>query len=93
MASESSRKKPIPCIYAVPYTIEAGEPSRPYNMLGWTNIGGSQHTQNTGDYTEQTTNIETTHRNGKSKIQQETELFETSGGNPMGGRSINPKGT
>jgi hypothetical protein len=74
----------------MPYTIRTGEPSRPYNTLEWTNIGGSQHTQNTGAYTEQTTNMETTHRQGESKMQQETEPFETSGENPMEGGSINP---
>jgi hypothetical protein len=73
---------------------ETREPSRPYNTLEWTNIGGSQHTQNTGANTGQTTNMETTHRNGESKMQQETEPFETSGENPMGGGSINlTKGT
>jgi hypothetical protein len=48
-----------------------------------------------GAYTGQTTNMETTHRNGESKMLQETEPFETSGGSPMGGGgSINPtKGT
>jgi hypothetical protein len=72
----------------MPYTIETGEPSRPYNTLERTNIGGSQHTQNTGGYTRQTTNMETTHRNGECKMQHETESFETSGGNPMGGGRI-----
>jgi hypothetical protein len=68
--------------------------SRPYNTLEWTYIGGSQHTQNTGAYNGQTTNMETTHRNGETKMHQETEPFETSGGNPMWGGSINPtKGT
>jgi hypothetical protein len=67
----------------MPYTIETGEPS--YNTLKWTNIGGSRHTQNTGAYTGQTSNMETTHRNSESKMQQETEPFKTSGGNPMGG--------
>jgi hypothetical protein len=44
--------------------------------------------------TGQTTNMETTHRNIESKMQQETEPFETSGGDTMEGRSINPnKGT
>jgi hypothetical protein len=65
----------------MPYTIETGEPSRPYNTLEWTNIGGSRHTQNTG----QTTNMETTHRNSESEMQQETAAFETSGGNPRRG--------
>jgi hypothetical protein len=58
--------------------------SKPENHLDptleWTNIGGSQHTQNSGAYTGQTTNIEITHRNGESKMQQETQPFETSGG-------------
>jgi hypothetical protein len=73
----------------IPYTIENREPSRSYNTLEWTNIGGSQHTQNTG----QTTNMKTTHRNGESKMQQETETFETSG-EERGGGSINlTKGT
>jgi hypothetical protein len=72
------------------YAIETGEPSRPYNTLEWINIGGSQHTQKTGAYTRQTPNIETTHRNGESKMQHETESFETSGGNPMGGRINQP---
>jgi hypothetical protein len=27
----------------MPYTIETREPSRPYNTLDWTNIGGSRH--------------------------------------------------
>jgi hypothetical protein len=48
-----SQSKPRPCIYAVPYTIVTGEPSRPYNTLEWTNIGDSQHTQNTEAYTGQ----------------------------------------
>jgi hypothetical protein len=78
----------------MPYTFKTGEPSRSYNTLEWTNIRGSQHTQNTGAYTGQTTNMETTHRNGESKMQQETEPFEISGGDPMGGESIKPtKGT
>jgi hypothetical protein len=63
----------------MPCTIETREPSSTYNTLEWTNIGGSQHKQNSGAYTEQTTNMEITHRNGESKMQQETEPFETSG--------------
>jgi hypothetical protein len=52
------------------FTIETREPSRPYNTLEWTNIGGIQKTQNTEAYTGQTTYMETTHRNGESKMQQ-----------------------
>jgi hypothetical protein len=63
----------------MPYTIETRKPSSTYNTLEWTNIGGSQHKQNSGAYTEQTTNMEITHRNGESKMQQETEPFETYG--------------
>jgi hypothetical protein len=38
--------------------------------------------------------METTQRNSESKMQQETELFDPSGGNSMEGGSINPtKGT
>jgi hypothetical protein len=55
----------------IPYTIETGEPFRPYNTLEWTNIGGSQHTHNTEAYTGQTTNMKATYRNGESKMQQE----------------------
>jgi hypothetical protein len=33
------------------------------------------HTQNTGVYTGQTTNMETAHRNGESKMQQQTETM------------------
>jgi hypothetical protein len=74
----------------MPYTIETGEPSRPYNTLEWTHIEDSRHTQNTGAYTGQTINIETTQRNSESKMQQETEPFKTSGGNPIGGRINQP---
>jgi hypothetical protein len=79
----------LPCIYAV-YDRNWFSRSRPYKTLEWTNIGGSQHTQNTGAYTGPTTNMEATNRNGERKMQQETKLFETSGGNSMGGGSINP---
>jgi hypothetical protein len=54
----------------IPYTIETGEPFRPYDTLEWTNIGGT-HTQNTEAYTAQTTIMKATYRNGESKMQQE----------------------
>jgi hypothetical protein len=43
-------------MHIMPYTIKTGKPSRPYSTLEWTNIGGSQHTQNTEAYTGQTIN-------------------------------------
>jgi hypothetical protein len=54
----------------MPYTIETGEPSRPYDTLKWTILEEvDTHTQNTGVDTGQTTNMETTHRNRESKMQ------------------------